>query len=51
MRLYHLSMNPNLRTLAPRVPDNGAVKLGQEDGVNKRVCFGPSIGKTSLVAQ
>lgn len=43
MRLYHLSMNPNLRTLIPRVPDNRPVKLGQEDGVNKRVCFGPSI--------
>lgn len=43
MKLYHVSPDPNLKVLIPRVPKNGVVNWGAEDGVHKRVCFAPSI--------
>lgn len=43
IRLYHLSLNPKLTTLIPRIPKNAAIKAKQEDDVSKRVCFGRSV--------
>ena len=43
IRLYHLSLNPNLTTLIPRIPKNSMTRTGLEDPVNKRVCFGQSV--------
>lgn len=43
MKLYHVSKDPNLTILIPRVPKNGLVEQGGEDGIHKRVCFAPSI--------
>lgn len=43
MRLYHLSPNPNLSVMIPRVPQNQATKHRHEDDVVKRVCFASSI--------
>jgi hypothetical protein len=43
MKLYHVSPNPDLKVLVPRVPKNPATQSFQEDGVHKRVCFAPSI--------
>lgn len=35
MKLYHVSDNPSLTRLTPRVPHNMAIKNGVEDGVYK----------------
>lgn len=43
MRLYHVSDNPNLKTLIPRVPRNSATIQGLEDSGIKRISFAPSI--------
>lgn len=42
-RLYHISENPNLTVMAPRVPNNRLVKAGFENGTIGRVCFAPTI--------
>lgn len=43
MQLYHLSMNPNLRVLVPKVPNNFLVRNGYEDGRRKRISFATTI--------
>lgn len=49
MRLYHLSTNPNLSTMIPRIPPYNRIKIGFENGTVKRVCFAPTI-KNALSA-
>lgn len=43
MKLYHISRDPNLKTMTPRVPRNYYTKVGWENGSVGRVCFAPSI--------
>lgn len=43
MKLYHVSINPDLKVLVPRVPKNEYTFTGIEDNVHKRICFAPSI--------
>lgn len=50
IHLYHLSTDPNLKTMVPRVPRNARVQRGQEDGVTKRICFAPSIHDATAAA-
>lgn len=40
MKLYHISPNPNMTEMSPRVPDS---RLSYENAVTKRVCFAPDI--------
>ena len=40
MKLYHISPNPDLKEMFPRVPDS---RLSYENAATKRVCFAPSI--------
>ena len=42
-RLYHISENPNLTVMTPRIPNNRLVKAGFENGTIGRVCFAPTI--------
>jgi hypothetical protein len=42
-RLYHISENPNLTVMTPRVPQNRLVSKGYENGTIGRVCFAPTI--------
>lgn len=42
-RLYHISENPNLTVMTPRIPSNKLVKAGYENGTIGRVCFAPTI--------
>lgn len=49
MRLYHLSTDPNLTTMTPRIPPYNRIKIGFENGITKRVCFAPTI-KNALSA-
>lgn len=46
MNLYHVSLNPNLATMIPRVPNSAATG---ENKTIKRVCFAPTI-KSALAA-
>lgn len=41
--MFHLSTNPDLPRLYPRVPNNIAVSEGREDATTRRVCMAPSI--------
>lgn len=43
MDLFHVSVNPYLKTLTPRVPYNGLMDYNMEDKFWRRVCFAPSI--------
>jgi hypothetical protein len=43
MRLYHISKNPNLSVMIPRVPENSFTQTGLEDGKTKRICFAQTI--------
>lgn len=43
INLFHLSKDPNLKTMIPRVPNNRLVRSGKEDGKTPRVCFSKSI--------
>lgn len=38
--LYHASLDRNLKTMIPRVPER---KMKNEDSISKRICFSPSI--------
>lgn len=42
-RLYHISENPNLTVMTPRIPQNRLVSKGYENGTIGRVCFAPTI--------
>lgn len=42
-RLYHISENPNLTVMTPRIPNNRLVREGYENGTIGRVCFAPNI--------
>jgi hypothetical protein len=44
MKLYHVSDNPNLTTMIPRIPQNRLTRLGYENGTIGRICFAPTIG-------
>lgn len=46
-KLYHVSPadSPIITKMIPRIPNNWAVKHGQEDGTVLRISFAPSIGK------
>lgn len=41
--LFHLSLDPNLKVMTPRIPNNRLVRTGKEDSVMPRICFAPSI--------
>ena len=43
INLFHLSPDPNLKLMVPRVPNNRLVRTGKEDGVTPRICFANSI--------
>lgn len=43
MKLYHISKNPNLSVLIPRVPNNYITRLAIENANTGRVCFAPTI--------
>lgn len=42
-RLFHISENPNISSLDPRVPRNFLVDKGYEDSKTQRVCFASTI--------
>lgn len=42
-RLFHISENPNIGSLEPRVPRNFLVDKGYEDSKTQRVCFASTI--------
>lgn len=42
-RLFHISENPNIGSLDPRVPRNFLVDKGYEDSKTQRVCFASTI--------
>ena len=42
-RLFHISENPNIGSLDPRVPRNFLVDKGYEDSETQRVCFASTI--------
>lgn len=41
--MFHLSPNPGLARLYPRVPRNMATECGLEDSTHPRVCLAPTI--------
>ncbi len=43
LKLYHVSDNPHIKTLSPRIPKSEDINKGLENGTIKRVCFAPSI--------
>lgn len=43
MRLYHISLTPNLTTLVPKIPSHFLTKHLLEEGKTKRISFSPSI--------
>lgn len=44
MKLYHVSENPNLSLMTPRVPVNKLTKKGYENSTTGRISFAPTIG-------
>lgn len=42
-RLFHISENPNIGSLEPRIPRNFLVDKGYEDSKTQRVCFASTI--------
>jgi hypothetical protein len=44
MNLYHISENPNLTLMIPRVPVNKLTKKGYENSTIGRISFAPTIG-------
>ena len=44
MKLYHVSENPNLSLMIPRIPVNKLTKKGYENSTIGRISFAPTIG-------
>lgn len=43
VKLFHVSENPNLTIMTPRIPQNKLTKKGYENNTIGRVCFAPTI--------
>ena len=50
IQLYHLSTDPNLSVMVPRVPNNRLVRAGKENGTIPRICFASSISSALAAA-